>query len=214
MSLQQISYQEEYRSGQNNIIEEFFRPSLCEASRYWRAVGYFSSSALEAFDSPLDDFVKRDGIIRLITSVQLMEDDLHAIEKGLSKQDISEKRIDEVIEEQFTQGIGNGVSRLASLLEIGRLEIKIAVPKIGTGIYHEKVGVFFDENDYVAFSGSPNESRNAFENNYECIDVYPSWEISSRASRKLKHFDNLWSNEDPGAEVPLTFADTLSLQGF
>jgi len=201
MSLQQISYQEEYRSGQNNIIEEFFRPSLCEASRYWRAVGYFSSSALEAFGRPLDDFVKRDGKIRLITSVQLMEDDLHAIEKGLSKQDISEKRIDEVIEEQFRQGVGNGVSRLASLLEIGRLEIKIAVPKIGTGIYHEKVGVFFDENDYVAFSGSSNESRNAFENNYECIDVYPSWEISSRASRKLKHFDNLWSNEDPGAEV-------------
>ncbi len=201
MSLQQISYQEEYRSGQNNIIEEFFRPSLCEASRYWRAVGYFSSSALEAFGRPLDDFVKRDGKIRLITSVQLMEDDLHAIEKGLSKQDISEKRIDEVIEEQFRQGVGNGVSRLASLLEIGRLEIKIAVPKIGTGIYHEKVGVFFDENDYVAFSGSSNESRNAFENNYECIDVYPSWEISSRASRKLKHFDTLWSNEDPGAEV-------------
>jgi len=201
MSLRQVAYREEYRSGQDNVLDDFFRPSLREAKRYWRAVGYFSSSALEAFGRPLDDFVKRDGEIRLITSVQLMEDDLHAIEKGLSKQDISEKRIDEVIEEQFRQGVGNGVSRLISLLEIGRLEIKIAVPKIGTGIYHEKVGVFFDGNEYVAFSGSSNESRNAFENNYECIDVYPSWEVSSRASRKLKHFDNLWSNEDPGAEV-------------
>lgn len=201
MSLRKIKYQEDYRSGQDNVLDDFFRPSLREATTYWRAVGYFSSSALEAFGEPLDEFVKRNGVIRLITSVELTEQDLNAIENGLNKREISENRINQIIVEQFTQGVGNGVSRLVSLLKIGRLEIKIAVPKIGTGIYHEKVGIFFDESNYVAFSGSSNESRNAFRNNYECIDVYPSWEIPSRASRKLEHFEKLWNNFDQGAEV-------------
>ncbi len=208
MGLNDIQYQEDYRSGEDNVLNDFFKPSLQKAHTYWRAVGYFSSSALEAFGEPLDEFVKRDGTIRLITSVELTEQDLQAIEKGLSKKETTENRINQVIEEQFTNGVGNGISRLVSLLEIGRLEIKIAVPKLGTGIYHEKVGVFFDEDNYVSFSGSSNESKNAFENNYECIDVYTSWETPSRALRKLKHFEDLWDNLDPGAEI-YSFSEAL-----
>ncbi|MFC1953998.1 DEAD/DEAH box helicase family protein [Chloroflexota bacterium] len=201
MSLKEITFQEDYRTGQDDILNSLFRSSLREATSYWRAVGYFSSSALEAFGEPLDEFVKRNGSIKLITSVELTEDDYAAIEKGLSHQEVSESRIEQIIDEEFVAGIGNGVSRLAALLEIGRLEIQIAIPKKGRGIYHEKVGVFFDGEEYVAFSGSSNESKNAFENNYECIDVYPSWEIPSRALRKRRHFMDLWENNDPGAEV-------------
>ena len=73
MSLKEISHQEDYRSGQGDILNNFFRPCLREASSYWRAVGYFSSSALDAFGEPLDEFVRRNGTIRLITSVELTE---------------------------------------------------------------------------------------------------------------------------------------------
>ncbi len=194
MSLKQISYQEDYRTGQDDILNSLFRPSLRESTSYWRAVGYFSSSVFEAFGEPLDEFVKRNGSIKLITSVELTEDDYAAIEKGLSHQEVTKSRIEQIINEEFVSGIGNGASRLAALLEIGRLEIQIAIPKKGRGIYHEKVGVFFDHEEYVAFSGSSNESKNAFENNYECIDVYPSWEIPSRALRKRKYFIDLWEN--------------------
>jgi hypothetical protein len=86
-------------------------------------------------------------------------------------------------------------------LEIGRLEIRIAVPKTGTGIYHEKIGIFFDDKDFVAFTGSSNESHNAFFNNRECIDVYPSWDSISRAARKREHFEALWNKRDQGVEV-------------
>ena len=88
--------------------------------------------------------------------------------------------------------IGDGVARLARLLEMGRLEIQIAVPRSGTGIYHEKIGLFIDGDDFVAFAGSSNESRTAFENNRECLDVYPSWSSTSRAERKRAHFETLW----------------------
>ena len=202
MSLRDIQYQEDYRSGYDNIVEDFFRPSLCEARLYWRAVGYFSSSAFEAFGAPLGDFIKNGGEIKLVTSVELSERDLRAIENGATRQDVCAERIDMIIENDFADGVADGVDRLVRLLEMGRLEIQIAVPKTGTGIYHEKIGLFIDGDDFVAFAGSSNESRTAFESNRECLDVYPSWTSSaSRAQRKRKHFEALWGRVDEGVEV-------------
>ncbi|ERS05921.1 hypothetical protein Q673_18065, partial [Marinobacter sp. EN3] len=191
MSLNEISYQEDYRSGFDHLVDDFFRPSLAQSKVYWRAVGYFSSTALESFGAPLGDFIRRDGHIRLITSVELSARDLEAIERGIPKQEVCANRLEEIIDTDFADGIGNGTVRLLRLLELDRLEIQIAIPNIGTGIYHEKIGLFFDEDSYVAFTGSSNESRNAFENNRECIDVFTSWNSPTRAARKKAHFEAL-----------------------
>lgn len=202
MALRSVKYQEDYRSGYNNLVEEFFRPSLREASTYWRAVGYFSSTALESFGSPLGEFVMNGGKIRLVTSVELTEADLKVISEGSSKEKVCVERLQRIVEEEFADGMGDGVARLSRLLELERLEIRIAVPKHGAGIYHEKIGLFFDnDGDYVAFSGSSNESRNAFEQNRECIDVYTAWESPVRAERKRSHFEQVWAGTDIGVEV-------------
>lgn len=204
MSLLDVLYREDYRSGYDDIVEDFFRPSLREAREYWRAVGYFSSSALEAFGAPLGEFVASDGRIRLVTSVELSEADLKAIEAGTTKRRICADRVARIVEDEFANGMGDGAARLVRLLEMKRLEIRIAVPKTGTGIYHEKIGLFLNGSDYVAFTGSSNESRNAFENNRECIDVFTSWtsgDNAARAERKRAHFEALWNREDQGVEV-------------
>jgi superfamily II DNA or RNA helicase len=201
MSLRDIHYLQDYRSGYDDLIDQFFRPSLREARSYWRAVGYFSSSSLEAFGAPLGDFIRNGGRIRLVTSVELSAHDLNAISNGVAKETLCARRLEEIIETEFADGVGDGVSRLARLLEMERLEIKIATPKTGTGIYHEKIGVFFDDTDFVAFTGSSNESRNAFEHNRECIDVYSSWDSPDRASRKRSHFEALWDAQDLGVDV-------------
>jgi superfamily II DNA or RNA helicase len=201
MSLRDIRYQEDYRTGYDDLVRDFFRPSLREARKYWRAVGYFSSSALESFGAPLGEFILNDGQIRLVTSVQLSEADLRAIDAGSPRQQVCEKRLEEIIDKDFNDTAGPGVVRLAHLLELKRLQIKVAVPKFGTGIYHEKIGIFFDDQDFIAFTGSSNESRNAFENNRECIDAYPAWEVPTRAQRKLEHFEQLWANLDRGVDV-------------
>lgn len=201
MSLCDLQYQEDYRTGYDDILNDFLRPALRESREYWRAVGYFSSSALESLGTPLGEFIKGGGTIRLVTSVELSEADLWAIQAGSRKDEVCLQRLEQIIEEQFRDGMGDGVSRLGFLLKMGRLEIKIAVPKTGTGIYHEKVGVFLDGDTFVAFSGSSNESRNAFENNRECVDVYPAWLASSRAERKRKHFEELWAGTDQGVTV-------------
>ena len=193
------NYKIEYRTGANNFLQEFYAPSFKESVEYWRAVGYFRSSSLEAFGSTLQNFLQNNGTIKLITSVELTEADRNAIEEGSDKQEICEQRISQVIEEEFQDGVGSGVTRLGKLLEIGRLEIKIAMPKNGRGIFHEKLGLFFDENDnYVAFAGSMNETYNAYEQNYECIEVFTSWKDEERAQTKKEHFETLWNttNED------------------
>ena len=203
MSLKEIQYREDYRTGYDNLVQDFFAPSLRAANLYWRAVGYFSSSALEAFGAPLGEFIRNNGRINLITSVELYDSDIQAIEAGLSKEKACAQRIEEIIEQDFADEVGEGVVRLARLLELNRLEIRIAVPNKGTGIYHEKIGLFFDDkNDFVAFTGSSNESRNAFENNRECIDVFTSWgNEESRANRKKQHFELLWGHKDQGVKV-------------
>jgi superfamily II DNA or RNA helicase/HKD family nuclease len=201
LSLRDLRYKEDYRTGYDDFLQEFLRPALEEARAYWRAVGFFSSSSLEAFGTPLGQFVKNGGSIRLVTSVQLSEQDIKAIEGGASKEKLSGERILQVIDEQFADGVGDGVARLGLLMEMNRLEIKIAVPKARTGLYHEKIGLFFDETDFIAFTGSSNESDNAFLNNRECVDVYGSWDSPKRAQRKRQHFEELWNNEDLGVDV-------------
>ena len=208
MNLRNVQYKEDYRSGHDDIVNDLFRPSLENTRDYWRAVGYFSSSALETFGASLGEFIKNGGTIRLVTSVELSESDLKAIETGMNKQDVCTDRLETIIEEQFSDNIGDGVARLGLLLEMDRLKIKIAVPKTGSGIYHEKIGIFHDGTNYVAFSGSSNESRNAFENNRECIDVYTSWSSPNRAQRKRTHFEEVWDGLDVGVDI-YTFPEAV-----
>ena len=202
MGLQSYAFQTEYRSGYDDLIRDFYHPGLDRADRYWRAVGFFSSSAFEALGRPLGEFIAKGGMMRLITSVRLEPEDILAIAQGIDRRRVCEQRLLEQIKTEFVAPLGRGASLLASLLEVGSLEIQISVPDSGQGIYHEKVGVFIDAGgDYVSFSGSSNESRSALEVNYECIDVYPSWEELSRALAKRRHFELLWQGKARGVET-------------
>jgi superfamily II DNA or RNA helicase len=207
MSLLTSAFKSEYRTGVDNIVEALYHPALREASQYWRAVGFFSSSALEAIGEPLGVFVDRGGTMRLVTSVRLSEADLHAIETGIDRSKVIEARLLDEIRLGFSSPLGRGAFLLASLLASGRLEIQVAHPRLGAGIYHEKVGVFLDsDNNFVAFTGSSNESRTAFETNYECVDVYTSWGDPARAQAKRAHFVQLWDRIAPGVET-MTFPE-------
>src|SRR5688572_9638323 len=102
MPLRNLSFQEDYRTGEHRVLEQLFRPALAEAVKYWRAVGYFSSSALEAFGKPLGESIRKGGAIRLITSVELMPNDIEAINNGHSRSEVCSRRIEQIIEEQIS----------------------------------------------------------------------------------------------------------------
>ncbi len=205
--LREIDWCDEYRTGSVDLVRGLYEPGLRESIEYLRAVGFFSSSALEALGEPLGTFVDGGGRMRLVTSVRLSAADAAAIEAGLSRQQAVEGRLLAEIAEGLRDSLGKGTFLLTSLLAAGRLEILVALPLDGNGIYHEKLGIFVDSSgDFVAFSGSSNESRQAFERNYECIDVYRSWNDGTRAVAKRSHFESLWGGTAPGV-VTLGFPE-------
>lgn len=201
MGLRELNIQQEYRPGHHDLVGAFLLPILRVADAYWRAVGYFSSSVFELVGAELLRLAERNGSIRLITSVELTAEDVEAIEAGLSRRAVVHERLHTVVREELSTVISPGAITLARLVERNHIEIKVAVAASARGIYHEKLGLFFEGGDFVAFSGSTNESRRAYEENYECVDAFASWIDPARAQAKLTHFENLWNNTTPGVEV-------------
>ena len=94
----------------------------------------------------------------------------------------------------------------AWLIEMKRIDIKIALVEddSGIGIYHEKIGVFFDAaGEIVAFTGSANESSSGLVSNFESIHVFRSWlpADEERAHLIQDDFENLWQDLTPGLRL-------------
>ena len=68
MGLDKIHILEEYRTGEQDLVESFYKPCLDEANYYDRAVGYFRSTVFLLVGSSLVEFAKRGGTMRLVCS--------------------------------------------------------------------------------------------------------------------------------------------------
>ena len=106
---------------------------------------------------------KNGGLIQMIASPRLSQEDLEAINYGF-------KRRDEIITEALLrelktpQGIfeEERLNLLSNLIAVGRLDFKIAYLEDGNtvGMFHEKLGVIYDKEDnIIAFSGSMTPRR-------------------------------------------------------
>ncbi|MEP0912485.1 DNA phosphorothioation system restriction enzyme [Leptolyngbya sp. GB1-A1] len=207
MSLSDLEIQDEYRSDSCDLIQDFYTPCLENSVVYKRAVGYFSSSSMAAAAKGLTALIRSGGRMQLIASPQLSPEDANAIAQGLKQREaaITDTLLRE-LESEFDQVVHDRLTCLAWLLAKGFLEIKLAVPKKirDRGIYHEKVGIFSDsEGNFVTFMGSANESYSALIENFECIDVYCSWDMPfrRRALRKVENFQRLWDNRTENLDV-------------
>lgn len=196
MSLKDIEIKKEYRNLHGNIVKDFYNPLLGEAVLYKRSVGFFSSTALACFSVGLCKFLQNGGKIQLVASPKLSDEDIKAMQDGYEKRKIIENSLLRELHEPNSFLQNDRLNMLANLIAEGRMDIKIAFTE--SGMYHEKLGVIEDgKKNYVAFSGSLNESENAFKNNYETIDVYCSWnDVENRASDKNIAFENIWNGND------------------
>lgn len=206
MSFQELELRSEYRSLQQDVIKEFYLPTLKKATLYKRAVGFFSSSALVDLSVGITGLVKNGGKIQLIASPKLSDEDIDAINDGL-------KRKEEVIEEALLRELSEATGRfeeerlnlLSNLIATGILEIRIAFLEADNsiGMFHEKMGLMYDDDgNIIAFTGSMNESANAFHRNYEAIDVFTSWTTDEdRVLRKQAAFNAMWNDYEPNIRV-------------
>ncbi len=210
--LKDIDYKTTYRTYLSDPVADFYVPSFANSNRFDRGVGYFTLSSIVDMlylDSGLITFLKNKGKIRIITSPNFKEEDSKIIQQGSEKAlKISNKIIEDEIEKALDAPTQKAMDLIANLIALNILEIKIAVPKNG-GLYHEKIGFFFDSNnDVVYFIGSNNQTTSANTVNVESLFVVKSWEDSKTIEEEYWFFDNLWNNQLDGIIV-YSFPDAL-----
>lgn len=210
MSLKSIEIKDSYRSDNCSDLGTYFVSKMLEESTiYKRAVGFFSSSALLKISYGISKLTsKKDSHIYLIVSPLLYKEDVDAIKLGYKNRN---KVIEDALLREFKEPKDDFESErlnfLCHLIEENVLDIKVAnkiseYDENDMGMFHEKIGVFIDEdNNKVAFTGSLNESDNAFSNNFESIQVFKNWEEAKRVSMIDDDFDRLWNDKTNSLEV-------------
>ncbi|MCY4178472.1 MAG: DEAD/DEAH box helicase family protein [Endozoicomonadaceae bacterium] len=206
--LSHLNLNEKYRTGDSQLINDFYTPCLRNSQLYDRAVAYFRSSVFLLIGFEILNFAKHGGKIRLICSPSISQIDIDALVSGYkSREELldnsSSKEIDELF--HYPQ-IAKNVEALATLIAVGSLEVKIAFKPETSGIFHEKLGLFYSGDEIISFKGSINESWSGWHErgNNEAFSVFCSW-LGGRDEREVKsdkrYFEGLWNNEISGLSV-------------
>lgn len=203
--LMTMSLQAEYRSSGVGLARDFLAHVLPAARRYQRAAGFFNSSVFGVAGDAWDKFFQAGGVIQLVCSECFSPLDLTALRRAVIERPRWRRR---KVEDVFaSRGASGNADLLSWLVANDRLQIKVAFlePPSGYSIYHEKIGIFEDaEHAQVAISGSANESANAWQGNFERLDVFASWgdrDASERCRNVRMAFDALWRDDTPGTSV-------------
>lgn len=204
--LRSLTLSSRYRSNRGDVVQGFYIPAFRVATSYSRAVGYFTSTSLALYSRGIETFAERGGVMRLIASPHLNEDDVLDIERGYDVRSVLVRATERVLEAEDRDAILDGLGLLGRLIAEGRLDIKLAFVKQEgrIGIYHEKLGVFRDAiGDLVAFTGSSNETLGGLAANFESIEVYRGWVEGDgvRALNLEQDFEELWANQTPSLSV-------------
>jgi superfamily II DNA or RNA helicase len=214
MSLEGLSLRPEYRTGEDDLLRDFYLPCLQHSIAYDRAAGYFRSTLFLAVGDGLLDFARRGGRVRLVCSPELSEEDVRALESGYEERErIVERALAREIESILSRlDTRDGAATLATLVAIGNLDIRIALRPEAYGIFHEKLGIFSDTlGAAVSFVGSSNETWSGWhaQGNHESFEVYGTWRGPSERERVQRHrsyFERLWQGRVPCVDT-LPFPD-------
>jgi len=203
-SLRKINLKTEYNTEDDQIIPDFYSPCLSVSERYDRAVGFFRANIYRELGGDLLDFVIRGGKVRIVCSPDIPEIDEEAAREGYelrgkrTEKDKEATLLQVLIEMSKNPDEKDCLDMLRILIEKGSMELYVATRP--GGIYHRKIGIFYDKNkDYVSFSGSGNETQRAISSiedwsNDEEFDVYRSWGEdfeSHKAKKKTQYFEKL-----------------------
>ena len=209
MSLKDISIKIKYDSDEDDLLNDFYIPVLSEANEYYRLSGFFNSTSLAVSACGLENFIKNEGKMKLITSVIFSEDDLNRINEA-------EEDPSKIIEENFIRDLNNisekfvkdHLAALGWMIVNNYLEIKVAYPKNLSSLFHPKVGILKDSNNNIlSFSGSDNETRSGWLNNIEEFKVFTSWKpghseiIESDKESFLKYWND-YANKVKVIDIP------------
>ena len=187
------------------LTDDVLIPSFAIAERVDSMMGFFTSTSLKTIAPGLATFINEStGKLRLIVSPILRQDDLDAIEVGIS--DIGMESLIEHALSELTVTANliekHTLQCLSWLIRQNRIEMKVALMK--DAILHTKVWIFYDAGDSMAVHGSSNMTQSGLQKNIEQIAVARSWEHPDHeftVNRLRRQFDILWNDDDPNSIV-------------
>jgi DNA-directed RNA polymerase specialized sigma24 family protein len=215
--LQSRKWQPRYSSSREDLVGEFYAPALDASKSYRRAAGYFRSTLFTLVGAPMAAFALRGGKMQLICSPEFSTEDARAIDHAMNIAEATDAALIEELRAVLAHPLGRDpIEVLGAMLGTGALEMKIAVPAAGGGIFHSKVGIFKDAaGQRISFSGSVNESWSGWHplGNHENFEVFTSWgSEGQRVADHESYFTNLWNAREPGVMVvPIPEAFKLNL---
>lgn len=214
-----------YDSRVNNIVTEFFIPTLSESTAYRRIAGLFSSTSFALCARGIKELIANHGRMQLIVSPILSKDDVKVLKEATNDQrnSILEKSMKielDKIESEFEK---NHVGALKYMLKEGFLEIKIEIPKdefgqpldadsiIKQSLLTEKRGIFQDrDGNTISFRGPVNETRESWEKGTFSITVDVDWIPGQRQHvlDDIEIFETSWNSKDT-LPLPVAIRDDL-----
>jgi superfamily II DNA or RNA helicase len=206
-----------YKTEHDDILRDFYIPTLKEAKIYHRAVGFFSAAALSYAAEGFSVFCSGGGTMKLIFGASVSKAEEDAILEGYDHREFLQRISDDLISSFPVDDalFENRLQAISWLIATNRLDIKIALRR--QGMYHEKIGIMWDAFDNaLVFQGSGNETAYALlpEFNYESINVFKRWEPAfiDHCDPHIESFEQLWKGEAPKTrtvEFPEAVKDQL-----
>lgn len=177
-------------SSRRSSLRDFLPKQLEKARHYDRIAGFFSSSMLEVAGEELERMEpnSNDACVRVICNSCLNSLDVQTAQaaKWAMRHEWCESLSMEISEPMKIR-----LKRLYGFLQSGRLKVKV-LPDSVFGLIHGKAGVITRaDGSRICFMGSANESRTAWENNYELV-----WldESAEGVNWVQEEFNALWSS--------------------
>lgn len=209
-SLRKVSWNRFLRAPDAQLLDELYIPALSRAVRYDRCCAYFSSHILAVAARGFGGFIQNLLIYgddlprpaaRLLVNEQLDQQDVDALlttgdQSQLIRQLLKQFKTPQNALEK------NRLEMLAWLVASGWLEVRVGVMARTRGIAHAKYGIVIDlHGDGIAFMGSDNETGYALVENYEELEIRPSWQDPDFVAYYRERFDALWEDRDEYVRV-------------
>lgn len=183
-----------YNTIDDDVVKDFYNPLLSACTHYKRVSAYFDSKILKLYSRGLERVINNNAKIYFIFSHQLSEKDFNEIKLGYkSRRDKLEELKNQIDENDFSPEFLS----LAYLIKNQYVSIKIAFTKSG-GIFHDKFGIFENNEDSVYFRGSNNETFASIRSNFESFETTCSWNSVDIELKKIAYakemFQKLWND--------------------
>ena len=218
MGFRDLELKSEYDSIYDDVYDDFFNKVLKSSLNYNRIGGKFTSKNFAACAEGLQEFIQKDGIMKLVLLPEFDADDIDSINKGL-------KNTQGVIEECWIRDFSeisekfvlDHTKALAWMLANDHLEIKIIVAVDSNGsilsntrleesqLFKRKTGIFWDESrETISFSGNINYDDKMFGQYYH-FRVYRSWDESEKKylEKDYEEFNRYWKGHQIEAGIIL-----------